>query len=375
MRVVPLQERVRLHMSTSEYKFVLTCAPNKKCYFASRIEAECSLRIGLVAEVKRGDFYIPDDPDVEIAFVRIRGAKETTEGENALGGKARISWVPRDLYDDLMEWADQQGISKDEELIDVDEKRLGDYVREMRQNAATRSKNKDWHHLTSHDFRAYYATNMVRQKGVKLSMVMEMGGWDSKKAIEPYLRVSQPREFQDELVRAGAVSGDDLPEPPRRDELKGLYKELRRLRELLELDKVENIDDLSAERLMELREAAQSIHEQEEAEETSAATLDDFTEREYVATEPLSATLAERLQLEHTKAKASDKLKQYPLSPQRAMAVGAGLLAWAAIFGTIWGTNGLLAIDPLTHEITASPAVIIGLVLGTGLVVKDVPDL
>ena len=51
------------------------------------------------------------------------------------------------------------------------------------------------------------------------------------------------------------------------------------------------------------------------------------------------------------------------------------LFAWAAIFGAIWGANGLLAIDPFTHEITDSPAVIIGLVLGTGLVVKDVPDL
>lgn len=314
MRLEPLDDSVRLHLSPTEYELLLDCAPNKQCYFATRIEAECSPRIGRVAKLKRGSFGIPDEPKVDIPFLRLRGTKDTTEGENPIGGKARMSWVPRDLYTELMEWADQNSISDDEELFDVGKRRLQDYVQVMRENAATRSNNDDYRYFKSHDGRVYYATNMVRRLGVDIELVMEMGGWNSKKAIEPYLRKAQPREMQDELVRSGAVRRDDLPAPPRRKEFEALYEELQRLKELQKFDAVEPLNNLTAGRIAELREIALSQRIENEDGEIEKTNLSQFGEGDRVhSSTPAVAAL-------HLGAQGGEALQGRARREKRAMA-------------------------------------------------------
>jgi len=87
----------------------------------------------------------------------------------------------------------------------------------MGENAATKTGDEDFLDLTTHDNRAYYATNMIRRLGVDKEIVKSMGGWSSDKAIEPYLDIPLEKDIQNELVRAGVVQ-KDVSAPPRHDD-------------------------------------------------------------------------------------------------------------------------------------------------------------
>ncbi|MDZ5811487.1 hypothetical protein U4E84_09025 [Halorubrum sp. AD140] len=99
MRLKPLQKETRVFLSMHELQTYLDSCP-RRVRIAARIEARASPRIGIVVQLKRKDFYVPDHPDVNIAFVRLRGTKDTRKEESAHGGQFRIFWVPWSLYED-----------------------------------------------------------------------------------------------------------------------------------------------------------------------------------------------------------------------------------------------------------------------------------
>jgi len=253
VRLRPLEKQVAVYFSEEEYEFFLDCVPDRRTRLALRLEAESGPRAGTVTKIRRGDFFIPDDPGVKIAFLRIRGSKDTTEGENPLEGSARITWVPEDLYEEVMAYCEEHGITDSEELLDIGYERLRQLINEARENAAARSGNDDYLHVTSHDFRRYYATHMIRRKRVDKSLVMEMGDWNSHKAIEPYLDVSQPKDIQDGLARAGVLD-KEVPAPPRRDDFTALYNQLKEIKRLLVTQEVTGIDGVTMDDLARVKE-------------------------------------------------------------------------------------------------------------------------
>jgi len=373
MRLEPMQKRTRVYLSPSEYKFLLDCAATRRSYFAARLEAECSPRIGMVADIERDDFFTPATPGVELTFLKLRGAKDTTEGESPLGGQARITWVPDDLYGELMKWADQRGAGAGDQLFDVGPAQLQNDVQKMRETAAQKSGNEDFLHVTSHDFRVYYATHLVRRKRVDVEIVMETGGWSSKEAIEPYLQKPLPKDIQDEYVRSGLVDGEDLPEPPRRDEYAGIYEELRKIRRLLELDGDSAIEQLTAEEIAAIRE--QILDERGAETEPTLSTLSDFSEEEPAAGDPVSAWTRARLRAEHAAARASDVAEHYPPSPARSAALALGLIVYATVFGVLFAQTGAFYVDIGGGDIHASPGFVLGLGLGAALLYRDLPEL
>ena len=372
MRLEPLQQRTRVYLSPSEYEFLLECAPTKRCYFATRIEAECSPRIGIVADIERGDFYVPSDPGVELTFLKLRGTKDTRKRDSSTEGKARITWVPDDLYEELMTWADQKDCSEGDQLFDIGAATLQNDIKIMRQNAAHKSGNKDFLNYSSHDGRVYYATDMVRRKRVDIEIVMEMGGWSSKEAIEPYLRKPLAKEIQDELVRSGAVNGDNLPAPPRRDEFAGIHEELRKIRQLIDLEEDSPLRGLTVDELAEFRE--RMLRENSEESEPTRSTLSDF-KGDPAALDPVSAFARARLRAEHAAARASDAVEHYPPPPKRAAATAIGLGALAALSGVIFAQTGAFYFDPISQDVHASPGFVIGLLLGAALITRELPDL
>jgi len=243
MRLKPMKEEVRVFLAPYEYETYLEHC-ERRTRLAARIIGECSSRISKTAELRRSDFFIPDDPDVELAFVRLRETKDTTEGDNALDGQTRISWVPWDLYEAVMQYCEDEGIEGDDEIFDVTSDWLGELIKEAAEDTVVATGNDDYRHITSHDFRAFYATNMVRRRGVDIETVMVMGGWGSRKAIEPYLASPLPRDLQDDLARAGVVE-KDVPAPPRQDELGEILARLEQIERALDLDKVVDVRDLT----------------------------------------------------------------------------------------------------------------------------------
>jgi len=276
MRLKPLKTEVRVFMAPFEFHTYLRSC-ERRIAIGVRIEGRTSARRGIVVKLKRKDFFVPDHPDVDLAFVRLRETKDSTEGENALNGQVRISWVPWSLYEDIQQYCDDEGIGPDEEILDIGDKQFGNLVKDAAKDAAIATGNSDYEHIRTHDFRAFYATHMIRRLGVDKHVVMEMGGWGSEKAIEPYLASSLPKDLQDSLVRAGAVE-KDIKAPQRKDALGEILERLKKIETALELDTVvDDVGELSLSEVRKLKQTAEGLDENSEADETKPISLNEFT--------------------------------------------------------------------------------------------------
>lgn len=270
-----MKKEVRVYLAPHEFEtFLDSC--DRRVGLASRIEARTSARRGIVVDLERRDFFIPDDPGVELAFVRLRETKDTTEGESALNGQARISWVPWSLYEDVQRYCDEEGIGPKDEIFDIGKDWLGKLVKQTAEDVAVATENPDYENIRTHDFRAYYATHMVRRLGVDKHIVMEMGGWDSEKAIKPYLASSLPGDLQDALVRAGAVE-KDIEAPQRQDAIGEVLKHVRAIETALEIDTaVDNVNDLSMSEIQSLKQTVEESDEEPEEDTTEPSSLKRF---------------------------------------------------------------------------------------------------
>jgi hypothetical protein len=104
-------------------------------------------------------------------------------------------------------------------------------IEKTRQNAARRTGNSDYEHVTPHDYRAFFATNMVLREGVDLEIVMELGGWEDRDTLDPYLEAAFGDIIADELAQAGVLDVD-LDHPP--TPLERIEQELTKLRTAVE---------------------------------------------------------------------------------------------------------------------------------------------
>ncbi|MDZ5811486.1 hypothetical protein U4E84_09020 [Halorubrum sp. AD140] len=151
---------------------------------------------------------------------------------------------------------------------------MGDLIKEAARNTAVKTGNEDYEHVRSHDFRAFYATHMVRRLGVDKELVM--GGWGSHEAIEPYLATSLPRDLQNELARTGVLERD-VPTPSRRDDLGKILDRLSNIKAALELDAVvDDVGSLSLSDINELKDLADTAAADDTNDEPDATSLRRF---------------------------------------------------------------------------------------------------
>lgn len=80
MRLRPMTKEVRVFMAEHEYETYLNHCP-RRTRLGARIMGETGPRRGITVELTPNDFFVPDAPDVELAFVKLRETKDTTEGE------------------------------------------------------------------------------------------------------------------------------------------------------------------------------------------------------------------------------------------------------------------------------------------------------
>ena len=244
-RPLDSEEEYRLYLSDYHYETTVECAPDREAEIAIRLGGECSLRTGKIITVRRCDFYVPDEPGVDIVVLDVHGAKDTTE--DGTGGE-RLTWVPRDLYDEILTHCTQENIHDYEPILDYSDQWVRDKVEAAGENAIAKIGESDFQYLTPHDLRTYFATSMIRRKGVNKEVVKSMGGWDSDKAVNPYLDIVLEKDMQDELARQGLVDLD-VPTPPRTKELDNLYREVREIRDLLKIANILEEHDITVEQL------------------------------------------------------------------------------------------------------------------------------
>lgn len=255
MRLVSLEQEVRVFLSEAEFNMLLDFAPDWETEIGVKIMAYTSLRRNVTVEVSLQDFYVPEDDGIKTVFVDVSGAKDTSDKSREGAAKHRIVWAPYELYQEVRKYTSENNIAEDEQLISVQKSQFGNRIKKMGEKAAEATGVEGYKHITTHDFRRYFANRMLRKYNVDKEMVKFLGDWSSDKAIEPYLAVPTYEEIQNELAYRGLLDVDIEP-PERIEELEQIRKELREINRRLERDRIRrDVEaELTADQLEEIHE-------------------------------------------------------------------------------------------------------------------------
>ena len=115
--------------------------------------------------------------------LRIPRGKDTDTGK----GKPRDAYLPTDVERDLYQFARDEGLDDDDPFVDLTPGGIRAVVRRTAEAAAEQTGDQDFTDVSSHDLRRRFAQRLLVDEGVNPRVVMQVGGWSSFSAIEPYL--------------------------------------------------------------------------------------------------------------------------------------------------------------------------------------------
>ena len=208
MRLRTMDKGMRVYLAPDDYKTMLDAAENREIRMAMKVMARCGLR-SVELDFGPHDVRESTNDDVDILFLTIYG--KDTKGRDT-EGKRRDVWMPRDLYEELEEFRKIVGNSESLGYFPKSTRTLSRYMKKSAENAVLKTGNEDYGYVTNHDFRAYFATNMLLREGVDIETVMELGGWVDRETMDPYIDASFDDIIQDSLADAGLL-GEDVVEP------------------------------------------------------------------------------------------------------------------------------------------------------------------
>jgi len=133
--------------------------------------------------------------------LRVPEGKDTANGE----GKPRDAFLPADLERDLRQFQTEENIAPRDSFVDLTERGVRDVVKRTAEAAADQTSDDDFRQVSSHDLRRRFAQRLLVEKEINPRVVMQVGGWDSFQAIEPYLNAPTPDVVNDAFEEAGLV--------------------------------------------------------------------------------------------------------------------------------------------------------------------------
>lgn len=120
--------------------------------------------------------------------LRVPRGKDTTGG----GGKPRDAFLPAHVERDLQQFQNAENIAPREPFVDLTERGVRAAVKRTAEAAADDSGDEDFRKVSSHDLRRRFAQRLLVDENMNPRVVMQVGGWDSFAAIEPYLNAPTP---------------------------------------------------------------------------------------------------------------------------------------------------------------------------------------
>jgi integrase len=120
--------------------------------------------------------------------LRVPEGKDTTGS----GGKPRDAYLPADVEADLARFQNNENIAPREPFVDLTERGVRAVVKRTAEAAAEETGDDDFRHVSSHDLRRRFAQRLLVDLNMNPRVVMQVGGWDSFAAIEPYLNAPTP---------------------------------------------------------------------------------------------------------------------------------------------------------------------------------------
>jgi integrase len=139
----------------------------------------------------------------EIPQIQPRHIKTTESGQYRLrvpegkdtsgsGGKPRDAYLPDNVERSLQQFANAENIAPREPFVDLSGRGVRAAVKRTAEAAAAETEDDDFKHVSSHDLRRRFAQRLLVDENMNPRVVMQVGGWDSFQAIEPYLNAPTP---------------------------------------------------------------------------------------------------------------------------------------------------------------------------------------
>ena len=131
--------------------------------------------------------------------LRVPQGKDTTGN----GGKPRDAFLPADVERNLQRFQNAENIAPRDPFIDLSERGVRAAVKRTADAAADETGDEDFRRVSSHDLRRRFAQRLLVDRQVNPRVVMQVGGWDSFQAIEPYLNAPTEDVVDEAFEEAG----------------------------------------------------------------------------------------------------------------------------------------------------------------------------
>jgi len=131
--------------------------------------------------------------------LRVPRGKDTTGN----GGKPRNAYLPPDVERDLQQFQNAENIAPRDPFIDLSERGVRAVVKRTAEATADQTGDGDYEHVSSHDLRRRFAQRLLVDKEMNPRVVMQVGGWDSFQAVEPYLNAPTADVVDEAFEEAG----------------------------------------------------------------------------------------------------------------------------------------------------------------------------
>lgn len=139
--------------------------------------------------------------DGEHHRLRVPEGKDTTGGE----GKPRDAYLPGSVERDLHRYANAEELDRGEPYVDLTTSGVRAVVKRVANAAADATGDDDFQHVSSHDLRRRYAQRLLVDENMNPRVVMQVGGWSSFQAIEPYLNAPTESVVNEEFASVEVV--------------------------------------------------------------------------------------------------------------------------------------------------------------------------
>jgi len=133
--------------------------------------------------------------------LRVPHGKDTTGN----GGKPRDAFLPPEVERDLRQYQRNENIAPRDPFVELTERGVRAAVKRTAEAAAEATGDRDFEHVSSHDLRRRFAQRLLVDEEINPRVVMQVGGWDSFQAIEPYLNAPTPEVVDEAFREAGLV--------------------------------------------------------------------------------------------------------------------------------------------------------------------------
>lgn len=141
-----------------------------------------------ISETERGQYRL-----------RVPEGKDTTGN----GGKPRDAYLPTDVERSLQQYQNAENIAPRDPFVNLTERGIRAAVKRTAKAAADATENEDFNHVSSHDLRRRFAQRLLVDENMNPRVVMQVGGWDSFAAIEPYLNAPTPEVVDEAFAEVG----------------------------------------------------------------------------------------------------------------------------------------------------------------------------